>query len=108
MGVERTDYLMFGVDVGADAYDWEKHGAESDGAPGRRFDIIYDGMSAKYCVAGKVIAESDPYEGFAGRKRIDPASLSIDREELAAKLSDAFEKDVKPEDIGLVLFSHFF
>ena len=77
MGVDRTDYLMFGADLGAKAFDWDKHEAESNGAPGRRFDIVYDSMCGKYCIAGKIIASSDPYEGFEMAK-IDPNELGID------------------------------
>jgi hypothetical protein len=106
MGVDRTDYLMFGVDVGYDAFDWERHDAESQGAPNAKFDIVYDGMCGKYCIAGKIIAESEPYDGLTMTK-IDPADLGIDRDELAAKLSDAFERRIEPKDFSLMLFSHF-
>lgn len=107
MGVDRTDYLMFGVDVGYDAFDWERHEAEMEGRPDRRFDIIYDGMSGKYCVAGKIIATSDRYDGFEGRTEIDPERLDIDKDDLAQRLTDAFEKPIAPASLRLMLFSHF-
>jgi hypothetical protein len=107
MGVDRTDYLMFGVDVGYDAFSWDKHEAEIEGRPDARFDVVYDGMRGKYCVAGKIIAASDRYEGFEGRIEIDPADLAIDRDALARKIADAFDKDVSAGDFRLVLFSHF-
>lgn len=106
MGVDRTDYLMFGVDVGCDAFDWDKHEVEVEGRPNARFNIVYDGMCGKYCIAGKIIATSDPYEGVA-MARIDPANLGIDREALAAKVSEAFGKSIMPDDFALLLFSHF-
>ena len=107
MGVNRTDYLMFGVDVGYDAFDWDKHEAEVEGSMGARFDIVFDGMSGQYCVAGKIIAASDEYAGFEGRKIIDPNNVAVDRDHLAAKISDAFGRPIKPEDLSLILFSHF-
>ena len=107
MGVDRTDYLMFGVDVGYDAFDWDKHEKEVEGAPGARFDVICDGMSGEYCVAGKIIAASDQYDGFEGRKVIDPNDISIDRDDLARKVSEAFGKPITPDDLKLILFSHF-
>lgn len=107
MGVERTDYLMFGVDVGADAFDWEKHEAEAKRTPNARFDVVYDGMSGQYCVAGKIIAASDRYEGFIGRAEITPSDLDVDRTALAAGISEAFGRDVSPNDLKLILFSHF-
>ena len=106
MGVDRTDYLMFGADLGGEAFDWDKHQAEVEGAPGARFDIINDGMCGKYCIAGKVIAKSDPYEGIEMVK-IDPTKLDIDRAALAAIISDAFGCKLSADDFSLILFSHF-
>ncbi len=106
MGVDRTDYLMLGVDMGAKAFDWDKHQAEVEGAPDRRFDIIYDGMSGDYCIAGKVIAKSAPYEGFELAK-VDLKAMEIDRAALAVDVSSAFGRTVFPSDFSLILFSHF-
>ena len=106
MGVDRTDYLMFGADMGTEDFDWEKHEAEINGAPGRRFDVVYDGMSGEYCIAGKIIAHSDPYEGFEMAK-IDPKTLDVDRQALAAVVSEAFGRTKTADDFALILFSHF-
>lgn len=106
MGVDRTDYLMLGVDVGYDAFDWDKHEAEIEGRPDARFDIVCDGMSGEYCIAGRIIAKSDPYDGLS-RTEIDPQNLDIDREALAAKVSEAFGKAVAADGFRLILFSHF-
>jgi len=105
MGVDRTDYLMFGADMGA-KIDYDKHAAEIEGAPNRRFDIVYDGMSCKYCIAGKIIAKSDPYDGIEMVK-IDPLKLDVDRAALAASVSDAFGRELSADDFSLILFSHF-
>lgn len=106
MGVDRTDYLMLGMDVGAKNFDWDKHQAEIEGAPGRNFDIVYDGMSGRYCIAGKIIAKSEPYEGIEMVK-IDPEKMDVDRRALAAKVSQAFGRNVSMGDFSLILFSHF-
>jgi hypothetical protein len=106
MGVERTDYLMFGLDVGPKNFNRDDFEAEIEGAPNARFDIVYDGMCGEYCIAGKVIARSDQYEGFV-LKKIDPAALDIDRGALASKLSEAFARTITADDLALVLFSHF-
>lgn len=106
MGVDRTDYLMLGVDMGAENFDWDKHEAEIEGSPEARFNIVYDGMCGKYAIAGKIIATSDAYEGFE-MARIDPSKLDIDRAELAAKVSEAFGRTVAPDEFSLILFSHF-
>lgn len=106
MGVDRTDYLMFGVDLGAYAFDWDKHEAEADGAPDARFDIVHDSMSGKYCIAGKIIASSDPYEGFEMAK-IEPNELGIDRGRLASVVGDAFGLRLSADDFSLLLFTHY-
>jgi hypothetical protein len=105
MGVDRTDFLMFGADVGG-KIDYDKHEAEIEGAPNRLFDAVYDGMSGKYCIAGKIIARSDPYDGLEMVK-IDPAKLDVDRDALAATVSEAFGRKLSADDFSLILFSHF-
>jgi hypothetical protein len=106
MGVDRTDYLMLAADMGGKDFDYDKYEAEICGAPGARFDIVYDGMCGNYCLAGKVIAKSDPYEGFEMAK-IDPEKMEVDRAELAAKVSEAFDDELSAGDFSLILFSHF-
>lgn len=106
MSVDRTDYLMFGVDIGGNVNEWGDLEAEVEGAPCRRFDVVNDGMSGQYCIAGKIIATSDPYEGFEMAK-IDPAKLDIDRVALAAKVSEAIGHTVRDDEFSLILFTHF-
>jgi hypothetical protein len=106
MGVDRTDYLMFGAEVGTGSFDWDKHQAEREGAPDARFDLVFDVMCGKYCIAGKIIAKSDPYEGIEMVK-IDPDKLDVDRDALAKTVSDAFGIDLAGDDFSLILFSHF-
>lgn len=106
MGVDRTDYLMFGVDVGYDACDYDNFEAEICGEPNRRFDVVYDSMSGKYALAGKIIATSDPYEGFE-MATIDPQNIDVDRPALAAKVSEAFGRTIPADDFKLILFTHY-
>jgi hypothetical protein len=105
MGVDRTDYLMFAADMGAKDFDYDKHEAEVCGEPGAKFDIVYDGMCGKYCLAGKIIAKSEPYDGFEMAK-INVGSV-LQANELAAKVSEAFGREMSPADFSLILFSHF-
>ena len=102
MGVDRTDYLMWGVRVDPDAVDFDKHEKEINGAPGRRFHLIYDGMSGKYAVAGKIVAQSDSYEGFAFTEIRPDQDFDPENTEVAvrADFPDAGE-------FSLILFSHF-
>ena len=105
MGVDRTDYLMLAADMGVKDFDYDKHEAEIEGAPNARFDIVYDGMSGKYCLAGKIIAKSEPYEGFEMAKINVGAVLQAT--ELAKAVSESFGRKLAPSDFSLILFSHF-
>lgn len=66
MGVDRTDYLMWGAKVDPDDVSkrYDELEPEMYGEDGRRFDLVYDGMGGKYAVAGKVIAQSGKYDGL--------------------------------------------
>lgn len=105
MGVDCTSYLMFAADVGVEGFDYDKHEAEINGAPGAKFDIVYDGMCGKYALAGKVIAKSDPYDGFEMAKI--NVGVVLESIELANKVSEAFGRTIAPSEFSLVLFSHF-
>lgn len=108
MGVDRTDYLMWGVDVGADNFDLDKHEAEASGGPSRKFDVVYDAMGGNYCIAGKILAESGGYDGDGfDMIAINHDELNVDRGALAAIVSEAFDQKRCAEDFKLVLFSHF-
>lgn len=105
MGVDRTDYLMFAAEVGGEDFDMDKHEAEIEGAPGAKFSIVYDSMCGEYCLAGKIIAKSHPYEGFEKTKIHVGAVLEAN--ELAEAVSESFGRKFAPSDFSLILFSHF-
>lgn len=112
MGVDRYDYLMVGVDLGMDFVRgndgfYDQFQAEFEGAPDRRFDIVYDGMCGQYCIVGKIIASaSDPYVGFE-MQQVDLAQIYVHDPELAMAISEATGKSVTASDLKLLLFSHF-
>lgn len=105
MGVDRTDYLMFAAEMGAKDFDFDKYEAEISGELGAKFDIVYDGMCGKYCLAGKIIAKSEPYYGFEMAEINVGAVLQAN--ELAEAVSESFGRKMVPSDFSLVLFSHF-
>lgn len=107
MGVDRSDYLMWGVDVGPNAFDWDKHEAEMEGRTGAKFSIIYDGMSGMYCIAGKMLASSDEYEGF-GMVKITPDVLDFDKKSVVDAVIEKFPNlGIDEDDFSLMLFTHF-
>lgn len=104
MGVDRTDYLMYGVKIDPDLVDYDKHENLICGVPGAPFDLVYDGMSGKYAVAGKIIARSREYEGLEFHEITDE-SLPKDAPALAAAISETFATPV--DRLRLYLFSHY-
>ncbi len=104
MGVYRTDYLFYGVKIDPEKVDWDKHEALICGAPERAFDMVYDGMSGKYALAGKVIAKSDGYDGLEFTE-ITPDLLPADPAGMLAKITEQFGP--QSDAPKLFLFSHF-
>ena len=102
MGVVRTDYLMYGVKIGHDRVDYDKHEAMMEGRPDAPFSLIVDGMSGKYAVAGRVIASADGYDGEMFEE-IDPAAL-IDDGSLKARIEDALGP---VDNLRLLFFAHY-
>lgn len=105
MGVDRTDYLMWGVMVDPDQAAHDDLEAERYQEDGARFDLIYDGMSGKYAVAGKIVAKSDPHEGI-DFVDIGPRVGLIDKAAVSGAVGQVFP-DKSYGDFGLFLFSHF-
>lgn len=105
MGVDRTDYLMFGVKVDPEKVSekYDELQAMIEGAPGAPFDLVYDGMSGEYAVAGKIIAQSSPYDGLDFTEITD-ALLPKDVTALAAAIGQHFDS---VGTLRLYLFTHF-
>lgn len=106
MGVSRNDYVIWGADVGYDNVDYDEFEDEIDGTPDARFQIIYDGMSGKYAMAGVVVARSDDYEGF---DMTDISAQCRDLTKFYEVMNVIIEQfpHLKPSDFGLKVFSHF-
>lgn len=108
MGVGRTDYLVWGVKLDPKSIGniYDRFEAEICGDPGKRFDMVYDGMSGKYAVAGKVIAKSDPYEGL-DFVEIDSAAMGFDTDAVRVAVEAAIGDDQCGGGFRLYLFSHW-
>lgn len=104
MGVYRTDYLMYGVKIDPERVDYDKHEAFIEGRPGVAFDLVYDGMSGKYAVAGKIIAKADQYDGMEFTEITDDM-LPKETEKLRADIDASF--GVETGKLRLFFFSHY-
>ena len=76
MSVSRTDYIIYGVNVGYDNVSYDNFEAELSGSRLAKFDIIYDGMNGEYAYAGKILARGDEYEGFGNGVDLTPRDES--------------------------------
>lgn len=103
MGVSRTDYLMFGARVDPGIVSYDDFEAEMYQEEGARFDMVYDGMSGEYAVAGKILAKADGGDDF---QMVDIESTM--NEPLKLETIDAVTAalPVGSTDFKLYLFSH--
>jgi hypothetical protein len=107
MGVDRDDYVIFGVNVGYDNVDYDDFEDEICGAPGARFRIIYDGMSGNYAWACAVLAKGDHYEGFDNGIELrvtDGQCLGTTALEIIRRFPDL---DLTIQDFKFMAISHF-
>lgn len=97
MSVDKVDYLMWAANIDPDQYDIDEHEDINE------FDIVYDGMCGKYCMVGKIIAESDEY-GF--EEIVDLGEeIKVDKEKYFNDISKYF--DIENSEFTLKLFSHY-
>jgi hypothetical protein len=108
MGVDRTVYLMIAVDLNKFPdfeFSFDDLEEEIGGTPTSRFDVVYDGMSGEYTMAGKILAKADEYDVLPHQ------ILWKDIEELAheysARVSAKIGLTLGPENFSLVMFTHF-
>lgn len=103
MGVDRTDYLVWGAKVNVKQVSWDAHIAELEGRPDARFDLIHDGMNGEYAVAGKIIYSADGCEGGEFTD-VTEAVRSVDEAAIKAAVAGAFDT-ITP--FGLFAFTHW-
>lgn len=102
MGVERTDYLMWGAKVDPEAVDVDRDEAEMHGDPGAAFDLVYDGMSGEYAIAGKIVAKAGGYDAECFQE-IALSALGAD----PAVVSAVTERFPGEHNWRLYFFTHF-
>ncbi len=119
MGVDRTDYIIFGFKFspkdlkqhGIDLWD-DKYLPYIEGHQGVEYIIVNDGMSGEYVVFGKLINQADENEG-SNFKKIEYDSFFSDQVNKAIiyKFKELFGNEMYAsiEDIDpqLLVFSHY-
>lgn len=104
--MDRTDYVMWGVDIGLDNVNYTRHHAEIDGTDGAEFRIVCCGMSREFAIAGVIIAESDVIDGFTMSDITREVSSMERYANATARIKEKFP-DVDPLGFGIKVFSCF-
>ena len=102
MGVYRDDYLVLGARVDFERIDYDEFEPEIDGVDGRRFDVVYDGMSGNYAFVGKVLCKTGQFDD-APIREITAEDLGNDPD-LLDKVQAVFPE---VEKLSLFMFQHY-
>jgi hypothetical protein len=115
MGVDRTDYIVYGwklpydfKDANGDEIDWydDKFLPYLEGHEGIKHTLIPDGMCGKYCVFGEII-DFDNDDGWDFQELpLDIQPTWNDENNLSKKFEEVFGVDAK-ELPKLFIFSHY-
>lgn len=85
MGVDYDYYMFVGVQVADensfDDRDWfGEFEDEINGTPDAKLDCIYDGMSGKYVLLGKIIARGNQYNDQDAIQEVEFGSIQVKSE----------------------------
>lgn len=113
MGVDRSDYMIYGYKLpkdyietkGIEMFEGDKYLPYIEGWKGEDYSIVNDQMSGKYVVFGYSIA----YANSNGFDFIElPTDCPIKPEQVKAKFNEVF--GFNPEELGepkVLLFTHY-
>lgn len=120
MGVERTDYIIYGFVISPSALKknnidiWDdKFLPYMEGWPDVSEAIIYDGMNGEYVVFGSAIHKSHDYEGIplksvSYKDFFDEGKKSgITNKFIELFGKNIFNNELDDEDPQVIIFSHF-
>ncbi|MER2008506.1 MAG: hypothetical protein ABS939_13735 [Psychrobacillus sp.] len=111
MGVERSDWIVVGVDIGMKHYDDENYEYFDQYAERNRLgDITFliDGMSGQYFIVGEVLLHADAYNGFGLSEfpLIETDELKESSERVLNFVKMNFEMEKHPEP-KLIVLTHW-
>lgn len=114
MSMNRTDYLMIGVDIKnknidfCDEENYEKFSSYTEGHCNCEFRIVEDYMSGRYCFFGKVLKKAEEYDGF-DREPIDLNESNTNELKMCVKNEyfKLFNENIELDNIKLYLFSNW-
>ncbi|WP_310876928.1 hypothetical protein [Priestia megaterium] len=109
MGVNRSDWMVVGVDLGYDKIDddnWDYYDTYSQRNKEGEMTFLIDGMHGDYFIVGEVIlGETDEKEGF-GLTELDfnDSDIEESKENVRAFIKKEFNIDVEPK---LLVLTHW-
>lgn len=107
MSLERTDWILIGVNIGFEYYDDEDSDFfDAYSMQNHKGDMTFliDGVSGEYFVVGEVVAHGDEYDGF-GITEISSDKFQEAVERVKDFLKITFDiDDVKPK---LIAVTHY-
>lgn len=107
MSINKTEWLVVGVNIGMEHYDddnyeyFEKYAERNK--PGE-ITYLIDGMSGKYFIVGEVIAYGDEYDGFELQEINLGYNQSVSRVKEFIRKEFDMGYEVEPK---LIVLSHF-
>lgn len=117
MGVDVTYYTVVGIMIDdsnkelkeklVDAF-WKYRDDNNDDDTFENITVIYDGMSDRYVVVGKVLMSMDEYEGGFCNINLDelPDTISKTKESIRKWFSFG-DEIVEDNNVTLMVFTHY-
>lgn len=105
MSTTCTHYTVFGFLLNFDDVDYEEYENEIDQSGDAKYDMIYDGMSGEYVVAGHILTQGDVYEGTEFTNLTE--SIENDRKLIEEKLSQVKMDWPITKEPSIYTFTHW-
>jgi hypothetical protein len=111
MGVNRSDWIVVGVDIGMEHYDDENYEYFDQYSEQNKLGdmtFLIDGMSGEYFIVGEVLLHADAYDGFKvnGFPITETSEFNEAAERVLSFIKANFMLDKEPEP-KLIVLTHW-
>ncbi|MCM3109947.1 hypothetical protein [Lederbergia lenta] len=111
MGVDRSDWIVVGVDIGMKHYDddnYEYFDQYSEQNKLGEITFLIDGMSSKYFIVGEVLSHADFYDGLGINEfpLVETNELDESAERVLEFVKMNFDMEKYPEP-KLIVLTHW-
>lgn len=105
MSTTCTHYTIIGFLLDFDEVDYETYEAEIDRTGVAKYDMIYDGCSGEFVVAGHILVQGDIYEGMEFTNVSE--SMETNKQAIEDKLSRVKKDWPTTKEPSLYSFTHW-